>query len=37
MAKGCHDVTVLEAHVYTGGCAGTFYHQDYRSPRTDER
>jgi C-3',4' desaturase CrtD len=24
------DVTVLEAHVYTGGCAGTFYHQGYR-------
>ncbi len=24
------DVTVLEAHVYAGGCAGTFYHQGYR-------
>jgi C-3',4' desaturase CrtD len=24
------DVTVLEAHVYPGGCAGTFYHQGYR-------
>jgi C-3',4' desaturase CrtD len=23
-------VTVLEAHVYPGGCAGTFYHQGYR-------
>lgn len=23
-------VTVLEAHVYPGGCAGTFYHQQYR-------
>lgn len=23
-------VTVLEAHVYPGGCAGTFYHQKYR-------
>jgi C-3',4' desaturase CrtD len=26
---GC-DVTVLEAQVYAGGCAGTFYHQGYR-------
>ena len=25
-----HDVTVLEAHVYPGGSAGTFYHQGYR-------
>lgn len=24
------DVTVLEAHVYPGGSAGTFYHQGYR-------
>jgi C-3',4' desaturase CrtD len=24
------DVTVLEAHVYAGGCAGTFFHQGYR-------
>ncbi len=24
------DVTVLEAHVYPGGCAGTFFHQGYR-------
>lgn len=23
-------VTVLEAHVYPGGCAGTFYHKGYR-------
>jgi C-3',4' desaturase CrtD len=23
------DVTVLEAHIYPGGCAGTFYHQGY--------
>jgi C-3',4' desaturase CrtD len=28
-AKGLA-VTVLEAHVYPGGCAGTFYHQGYR-------
>jgi C-3',4' desaturase CrtD len=26
---GCH-VTVLEAHTYAGGSAGTFYHQGYR-------
>lgn len=26
---GCA-VTVLEAHTYAGGCAGTFYHQGYR-------
>lgn len=25
-----HRVTVLEAHVYPGGCAGTFYHQKFR-------
>lgn len=24
------DVTVLEAHVYPGGCAGAFFHQGYR-------
>ena len=30
LAKAGHDVTVLEAHVYAGGCAGTFYHQKYR-------
>ncbi len=23
-------VTVLEAHIYPGGCAGTFYHQKFR-------
>ncbi|MCY4024274.1 MAG: NAD(P)/FAD-dependent oxidoreductase [Anaerolineaceae bacterium] len=26
---GC-DVTALEAHVYPGGCAGTFFHKGYR-------
>jgi len=25
-----HRVTILEAHMYAGGCAGTFYHQGYR-------
>ncbi len=30
LAKAGHDVTVLEAHVYGGGCAGTFYHPGYR-------
>ncbi len=30
LAKIGLDVTVLEAHVYPGGCAGTFYHQGYR-------
>lgn len=25
-----HQVTVLEAHIYPGGSAGTFYHQKYR-------
>jgi phytoene dehydrogenase-like protein len=25
-----HRVTVLEAHIYRGGCAGAFYHQGYR-------
>ncbi len=30
LAKAGHDVTLLEAHVYPGGCAGTFYHQKYR-------
>lgn len=30
LAKAGYDVTVLEAHVYPGGCAGTFYHQGYR-------
>ncbi len=30
LAKAGYDVTVLEAHVYPGGCAGTFYHKGYR-------
>jgi C-3',4' desaturase CrtD len=30
LAKAGLDVTVAEAHVYPGGCAGTFYHQGYR-------
>ena len=30
LAKHGVEVTVLEAHVYPGGCAGTFYHQGYR-------
>ncbi len=30
LAKAGLDVTVLEAHVYPGGCAGAFYHQGYR-------
>ncbi len=30
LAKAGQAVTVLEAHVYAGGCAGTFYHQGYR-------
>ena len=30
LAKSGLDVTVLEAHIYPGGCAGTFYHQGYR-------
>ncbi len=30
LARAGHDVTVLEAHVYPGGCAGTFFHQGYR-------
>ncbi len=30
LAKAGLDVTLLEAHVYPGGCAGTFYHQGYR-------
>lgn len=30
LAAAGRDVTVLEAHVYPGGCAGTFYHQGYR-------
>lgn len=30
LAKSGVDVTVLEAHVYPGGCAGTFFHKGYR-------
>ncbi|MCS7061520.1 MAG: NAD(P)/FAD-dependent oxidoreductase [Anaerolineae bacterium] len=30
LAKAGHAVTVLEAHVYPGGSAGTFYHKGYR-------
>lgn len=30
LAKAGLDVTLLEAHIYPGGCAGTFYHQGYR-------
>jgi len=30
LAKAGLDVSVLEAHVYPGGCAGTFFHQGYR-------
>ena len=30
LARSGLDVTVLEAHVYPGGCAGTFFHQGYR-------
>jgi C-3',4' desaturase CrtD len=30
LARQGVDVTVLEAQVYPGGCAGTFYHQGYR-------
>lgn len=30
LARAGLDVTVLEAHVYAGGCAGTFYHKGYR-------
>ncbi len=30
LARSGQDVTVLEAHIYPGGCAGTFYHQGYR-------
>lgn len=30
LLKAGHRVTILEAHVYAGGCAGTFYHQGYR-------
>jgi C-3',4' desaturase CrtD len=30
LLKAGHEVTVLEAHVYPGGSAGTFYHKKYR-------
>jgi C-3',4' desaturase CrtD len=30
LSRSGWDVTVLEAHVYPGGCAGTFYHKGYR-------
>lgn len=30
LANAGHRVTVLEAHVYPGGSAGTFYHQKFR-------
>lgn len=30
LAKAGFDVTVLEAQVYPGGCASTFYHKGYR-------
>jgi C-3',4' desaturase CrtD len=30
LARAGLDVTVLEAHIYPGGSAGTFYHQGYR-------
>jgi C-3',4' desaturase CrtD len=30
LARAGLDVTVLEAHVYPGGSAGTFFHQGYR-------
>jgi C-3',4' desaturase CrtD len=30
LARSGLDVSVLEAHIYAGGCAGTFYHQGYR-------
>jgi C-3',4' desaturase CrtD len=30
LSRQGYDVTVLEAHIYPGGCAGTFYHKGYR-------
>ncbi len=30
LARQGVNVTVLESHIYPGGCAGTFYHQGYR-------
>jgi phytoene dehydrogenase-like protein len=29
LAKAGFEVTILEAHVYPGGCAGTFYHKGF--------
>jgi C-3',4' desaturase CrtD len=29
LARAGLDVTVLEAHIYPGGCAGTFFHKQY--------
>jgi phytoene dehydrogenase-like protein len=29
LASAGLDVTVLKAHIYPGGCAGTFYHQGF--------
>jgi C-3',4' desaturase CrtD len=30
LARSGYSVTVLEAHIYPGGCAGTFFHKGYR-------
>jgi C-3',4' desaturase CrtD len=30
LARAGMEVNVLEAHIYPGGCAGTFYHQGFR-------
>ena len=30
LARAGLDVTVLEAQIYPGGCAGTFFHKGYR-------
>lgn len=30
LAKAGFDVTLLEAHIYPGGCAGTFFHRGFR-------
>lgn len=30
LAQSGYRITVLEAHTYPGGCAGTFYHKGYR-------
>jgi C-3',4' desaturase CrtD len=30
LARNGLEVTVLEAHIYPGGCAGTFFHQGFR-------